>query len=222
MYNQLTMIIGKIKSVSKTKELEDGKKEISYTVEVERDYENSNGKKDKDIIECTYTTNDNLENIKKGNIIGMKGIISVEKKQANNLKLDSLILKVNEVNPISEKSKDSISISQSIIVGRLARDPEMRTTANGNQVANIIVAVDNRSNDKADFIRTAVWGKLAEVISKHHKGDVVFVKGKLKNVSKEVDDKQVLVTEYSSESISVLAKSKVNEVEKESNKDLGG
>lgn len=221
MYNQLTMIIGKIKSVSKAKELEDGKKEISYTVEVERDYANSNGKKDKDIIECTYIVTDDAENIKKGNTIGMKGIISVDKKQIGNLNLDSLILKVNEVKPISENSKDSISISQSIIVGRLASDPELRETSNGNQVANITVAVDNRSNDKADFIRTAVWGKLAEVISKHHKGDVVSVKGKLKNVNKEVDDKQVLVTEYSSESISVLSKSKANEVEKESNKDLG-
>lgn len=221
MYNQLTVLVGKIKSVSKEKELGDNKKEISYTVEVERNYENSNGKKDKDIIECVYTTDGSIEDIKKGNTIGMKGSLFVDKKQIDNLNLDSLVLKVSEIAPVSENSKDKISLSQSMIVGNLATDPELRETTNGNKVANITVAVNNRFTNKAGFIRTAIWGKLAEMISKYSKGDIVSVEGKLKTINKTVGDKEIPITEYSSESISVLARSKSNESEKETEKDLG-
>lgn len=221
MYNQQTVLIGKIKNVSKAKELEDNKKEISYTVEVERNYENSNGKKDKDVIECVYITDGSIEDIKKGNTLGMKGSIFVDKKQIDNLNLDSLVLKVNEITPVSENNKDNISISQSMIVGNLVTDPELREIANGSKVANITVAVNNRFSNQAEFIRTAIWGKPAEMIGKHSKGDVVSIQGKLKTVNKTVGEKQIPITEYSSESISVLAKSKSNEVEKETEKDLG-
>lgn len=221
MHNQLTVLVGKVKSISKEKELDHNKKEIFYTVEVERNYENSKEKKDKDIIECVYITDGSSEDIKKGNTIAMKGSLFVDKKQIDNLNFDSLILKVNEFALVSKNIKDRISLSQSLIVGNLAITPVLRETTNGNKVANITVAVNTRFTNKTEFIRTAIWGKLAEKISRYDKGDVVSIEGRLKTINKTLGNKEVLITEYSSESISVLARSKSNKSEKEIEKDLG-
>ena len=54
-----------------------------------------------------------------------------------------------------------------IIVGRLTRDPEIRTTANST-MASFSVAVDRRFKQEgqpdADFPRVIAWGKTAEFI----------------------------------------------------------
>ena len=65
------------------------------------------------------------------------------------------------------------------LVGRLTRDPELRTVSSGNSVATFTVAVNrpftpqNGERD-ADFINCRVWNKQAENLAKFcHKGDQI-------------------------------------------------
>lgn len=77
-----------------------------------------------------------------------------------------------------------------VIIGRLARDPEMRFIQSGQTVAKFTVAVDRRlSKEKkaeaqakgqptADFIRVIAWGKTAELCANYlTKGKSVAVQG---------------------------------------------
>ena len=71
-------------------------------------------------------------------------------------------------------------------MGRLVRDPELNTTANGIAVCRFTVAV-NRPYQKdkerqADFINVTAWRQTAEFVSKYFsKGSVIIVEGKLQN-----------------------------------------
>jgi single-strand DNA-binding protein len=77
------------------------------------------------------------------------------------------------------------SLNRIVLVGRLTRDPELRSTASGTAVANFTLAVDRqRSNAQgerqADFIRIVVWGKQAETCTSYlSKGRLVAVDGRL-------------------------------------------
>lgn len=84
-----------------------------------------------------------------------------------------------------------------ILIGRLARDPELRFIPNtGRAVVNFTVAVDrNLSREKkaelqekgqptADFIRVIAWGKLAETCANYlAKGRMVAVNGSIQTSS---------------------------------------
>ena len=72
-----------------------------------------------------------------------------------------------------------------VIMGRLTRDPELRTTASGIAVANFSVAVDRDfpSQDgsrETDFIDCVAWKNTAEFVGKYFsKGKQIAVKGRL-------------------------------------------
>ena len=73
-----------------------------------------------------------------------------------------------------------------ILVGRLARDPEVRYTQSGKAVASFSLAVSrrfSRSSDQqntADFIPIVAWEKLAEICGNNLiKGSQVLVEGRL-------------------------------------------
>lgn len=69
------------------------------------------------------------------------------------------------------------------IIGRLTRDPEMRSTQTGKDVCNFTVAVNRRQKKAdgttdADFFRVAAWNKLAESCQQYlGKGKLVCVTG---------------------------------------------
>ena len=70
------------------------------------------------------------------------------------------------------------------IMGRLTRDPQLRTTGD-TQVCNFRIACERNFKDKdgergADFIDVVAWRKLADHVAKHFKkGRVVIVDGRL-------------------------------------------
>lgn len=72
-----------------------------------------------------------------------------------------------------------------IIIGRLTRDPELRTTSTGKNVCDFSVAVDKRikptnGDPTADFFRVSTWDKTAEFVGNYlHKGRLVAVDGRL-------------------------------------------
>jgi len=82
------------------------------------------------------------------------------------------------------------SINQVILMGRLTRDPEQRTTSTGKIIASFSIAVDRGGMDDAtDFFDVTAWEKLAELVVKYlGKGRRVLVQGRLRQDS--WDDKE--------------------------------
>ena len=72
---------------------------------------------------------------------------------------------------------------QTVIVGRLGGDPEMRFVPNGDAVTNFSVAVnarwigaDGEPHDRTTWYKVVCWGKLAESTNRYlTKGRMVMV-----------------------------------------------
>lgn len=78
-----------------------------------------------------------------------------------------------------------MSINRVVLVGRLTRDPELRTTATGRSVAEFSLAVDKRVKPQdggrdADFFRIKAWGQTADFVHNYlTKGRLVAIDGRL-------------------------------------------
>jgi len=74
-----------------------------------------------------------------------------------------------------------------IILGRLTRDPEIKTIPSGKKVATFSLATSKKWKDqqgqqreKAEFHNIVVWEKLADVIARFgRKGNRILVEGEL-------------------------------------------
>jgi single-strand DNA-binding protein len=69
-----------------------------------------------------------------------------------------------------------------VLVGRLGREPELRTTPDGKAVCNLNIATDDGFGDKKKTVwfRVTVWDKQAENVNQYlHKGSQVLVEGRL-------------------------------------------
>ena len=74
------------------------------------------------------------------------------------------------------------------IMGRLVRDPELRTTQAGVSVTSFTVAVDrdfggrDGGERQTDFIDCVAWRSTGEFVSKYfHKGSMIVVSGRLQS-----------------------------------------
>lgn len=66
------------------------------------------------------------------------------------------------------------------IIGNLTRDPQLRTTQKGHEVASFGVAVNDRRNDSAEFFDVSIWGKSAKpCVDFLKKGAKVAVQGRV-------------------------------------------
>ena len=75
-----------------------------------------------------------------------------------------------------------------VIMGRLTRDPELRTTQAGVSVTSFTVAVDrdfggrDGGERQTDFIDCVAWRSTGEFVSKYfHKGSMMVVSGRLQS-----------------------------------------
>lgn len=72
-----------------------------------------------------------------------------------------------------------------ILMGRLTKDPELKTTQSGTAMCRFSIAVDRYSkgdDKKCDFIDCIAWRQTAEFISKYFsKGRVIHVEGDIQN-----------------------------------------
>lgn len=104
------------------------------------------------------------------------------------------------------------SFNQAIIMGNLTRDPEMRNTPSGQNVANFAVATNRQWQDPSGERKEAVeyheivaWGKLAELASQYlSKGRKVLIVGRLQTQSWEKDGVKRQRTEIVANDISFL------------------
>jgi single stranded DNA-binding protein (ssb) len=81
-------------------------------------------------------------------------------------------------------------INQVILMGRLTRDPETRTTPSGKSVTSFSLAVDRGTqDDQADFFDVTAWEKTGELVAQYlTKGRRALVQGRLRQDS--WDDKE--------------------------------
>lgn len=75
-------------------------------------------------------------------------------------------------------------INAVVLMGRLVRDPEIRTTTSGKSVCSFSLAVERdfqRSEEKtADYFDCVAWGNTAEFVGKYfHKGRMIALQGRL-------------------------------------------
>ena len=81
-----------------------------------------------------------------------------------------------------------------VLVGRLTKDPELRSTQSGTAVASFTVACDRRfqkegEERQADFINCVAWGSTAEFVSRYFaKGQRMALSGRIETRSWQ-DDK---------------------------------
>lgn len=81
-----------------------------------------------------------------------------------------------------------------ILIGNMARDPELRTTATGTPVCNFTIAVNRRFVNQqgvreADFINCVAWRTTAEFIAKYfQKGKKIGVVGNIQVRNYEAND----------------------------------
>ena len=76
-------------------------------------------------------------------------------------------------------------MNEVILIGRLTRDPEIRTAQDGLTIARYSLAIDRQTKEKqADFFRCVTFGKNAEFVERYlKKGTKVAVTGRLQSGS---------------------------------------
>ncbi len=88
-------------------------------------------------------------------------------------------------------------LNQTVIVGRLVKEPELRETENGNKVTNITLAVPRSYKNvngeyDVDFISCVLWKGIAEnTVEYVKKGDLLGIKGRIQSRSIEVENEPI-------------------------------
>src|SRR5918993_1313265 len=104
-------------------------------------------------------------------------------------------------------------VNKVILVGRLGKEPEVRNLENGAAVANFSIATtesykDKTTNEKkevTEWHNIVLWRGLAEIAQKYlHKGDMVYIEGKLRTRSWEKDGVTRYTTEIVADNMTML------------------
>ena len=80
-----------------------------------------------------------------------------------------------------------------ILVGNLTRDPELKYTPSGQQLAKFGLAVSRSfsKTNETDFFNIVAWGKLAEICGQYlHKGKQVLIEGEIHTRTYETQEGQ--------------------------------
>jgi single-strand DNA-binding protein len=105
-------------------------------------------------------------------------------------------------------------VNKVILIGRLGKDPEVRNLDNGAVVANFSIATSESYKDRTtgekkevtEWHNIVLWRGLAEIAQKYlHKGDQVFIEGKLRTRSWEKDGVTRYTTEVVADNMTMLS-----------------
>jgi single-strand DNA-binding protein len=96
-------------------------------------------------------------------------------------------------------------INKAILIGRLGKDPEVRSTAGGQTVCRFSIATDEKFTDRngekqerTEWHNIVAWGKLAEICGQYlRKGKLVYIDGSIRTDS--WDDKDTGQKKYKTE-----------------------
>ena len=108
-------------------------------------------------------------------------------------------------------------VNQIVLVGRIARSPEIRVTESGKKVATLTLAVPrnykNASGEyETDFLDCTLWTAVAESTTEYCKtGDMIGVKGRLQTrIIESPEGAKKRKTEIVAEKVTFLTSSPVN------------
>lgn len=104
-------------------------------------------------------------------------------------------------------------INKVILIGNVGNDPEVKPVGE-TRVANFSIACSERWTDKdgvkqekTEWIRIQAWRKLAEIVEKYvHKGQQVYVEGKIRTRSYDKDGVTTYTTEVVIDTLKILGK----------------
>ena len=109
-------------------------------------------------------------------------------------------------------------LNQTVLVGRLVKEPELYETENGNKLANITLAVPRNYKNingeyDTDFIPCTLWKGIAEnTVEYCHKGDLLGIKGSLKTRKIEQEESSIHpIVEAVAEKVTFLSNKKADE-----------
>jgi single-strand DNA-binding protein len=109
-------------------------------------------------------------------------------------------------------------INKVILVGRITKDPEVKSTQSNIPVVTFTLAVNRQFTDssgerQADFIQCVVWRKQAENLARFvKKGALLGVEGRIQTRNYESDNGTRYITEVVCDSVQFLeSRSDVNE-----------
>ncbi len=104
-------------------------------------------------------------------------------------------------------------INNTILIGRIVDNPELRKTENGTNVTNLTIAVPRsfkNENGKydTDFIDCTLWTGIAEATVEYcKKGDLIAVKGRLQSSKLQKENiPKINILQFIVEKISFLSK----------------
>jgi single-strand DNA-binding protein len=105
-------------------------------------------------------------------------------------------------------------VNKVILVGRLGKDPEVRNLENGATVANFTIATSESYKDRTtgekkeitEWHNIVLWRGLAEISQKYlHKGDMIYIEGKLRTRSWEKEGVTRYTTEVVADNMTMLS-----------------
>ena len=105
-------------------------------------------------------------------------------------------------------------LNQSILVGRIVKEPEIRETENGNKVTNVTLAVQRTFKNvngeyDTDFISCVLWKGIAESTTEYcKKGDLIGIRGRIQTRTIETEETRRNIMEVIAERVTFLSSKK--------------
>jgi len=105
-------------------------------------------------------------------------------------------------------------VNKVILIGRLGKEPEVRNLENGTAVANFSMATTETYRDRnsgerkeiTEWHNIVLWRGLADIAAKYlHKGDMVYIEGKLRTRSWEKEGVTRYTTEIVADNMNMLS-----------------
>jgi len=106
-----------------------------------------------------------------------------------------------------------------ILVGRITKDPELKTVQSGSAVVNFTVAINrpttsnngDQNQSNADYINCVIWNKQAENLAKYvKKGQLIGVEGRIQTRTYDANGTTRYITEVLCDNVQFLDTKKDN------------
>lgn len=108
-----------------------------------------------------------------------------------------------------------MSVNKAFILGRVGKDPQVTHVSNVKKSAFTIATTDRgytkqdgtQVPDRTEWHNIVAWRGLAEICEKYvHKGDLLYIEGKITNRSWEKDGQRHYITEITAEVVELFPK----------------
>ena len=102
-------------------------------------------------------------------------------------------------------------INKVILIGNLGKDPEVRSLEGGAKVATFTLATteyykkDGQRTEQTEWHNIVLWRGLADIAEQYlHKGNTVYIEGKIRNRKYEKDGQTRYISEIVADNLTML------------------